>query len=519
MSTFKYGNVEMRIVKTNRAQRVSRRTDDNAEHVITDWHLDLEGWWNPAATSYFGDVNNVIPAAFPGSLPPITDNAIREYLMQSRRRIDYRDDLGNKILYTPADGYTQDADNGPYVAYCDVVEIHGEKSWKIRMIVQASVVECPGPGLTPSPLIANRWTQWMDTDEDYFSTIITEGVAVFRGDEIAKLGTYPDQYRRDLLFAVPNNYKREVVRVEQGSDINTVRYRIVDREKALNINQRYHSRVGVSRIEGYHTGGYYHPGSLEATGQIVGNAIEGAGVGGIGGAGIGAVPGAVLGAGAGFLRNVPQWNNGIVVSIWGHRNATRMEMTFLALAIATQRLGQGNFLGVFVRNTRWTLTHDIMGKYVRLEIQQRWGVEQMVRDLTTSVGNFFEQAWTVATQSLAGMLGAQEGQPADVQAAQAAQVQADTFGPGAIANALNFPPIWDNTGDIIGSGDPNHFNADGTLSQDSSADLRTHPPPPNSGGTRGTSLLTIVAQLLNDPCEKPAQPPALTQYTDLPLYE
>lgn len=510
MSVLSYGAVTMQIVRTNRCDRVEIPTDDGADHKWTEWTIDVDCWYNPAAMSYGGDVTGTFALA--GRLPPQTDAAILEYLMQPRRPIIYADELGNSTLVCPEPGFITDVNNGPFVKRCTVNQIHGDKTWSVNIVLTACVRRCAvtfnGHNIK-NPLIANRWTQYEDYDEDYFSTITTEGVAVFDGAELIRLGVYPDQYRRDLFFPIPINYKREPFQITALPDGNSVAYRIVDRQKPLNINSNLHA-MGITRIEAYHTVGW----DRHSAYAFIGNVVQTGGQAGINASPAGPQASAIWGTANGLgaaARMLPQYHSGIVVNIWGNRDSTRRDLTAVGIRIAQARVGANTLR----RSVGFNVTHDVTGKFVRIEINYNWGIDQIVQDVAASVPNLSSDFATLLGGAFTWLL----GNPATIGPAA---VAAD-LGPAAAFINAQFPGPWDNTLNILGSGDPSHketINGEPNQpSPDSDPALAViHPPPPRSNMTRGTSLVNVVAQLLTGPCEIPDQP-FLVRAGDLRVYD
>lgn len=473
MSKLFYGSVSMSLVGTRQVEQLQVPTDDGADRVLTKWTLHATCWYNPAVMGYSGNAENTT-AAF-NRLPAQTDTAIREYLMQPRRKLIYTDDLDNTIVESPLPGYAADAKYGPFVERCVVEKIHGSKTWAVSISITTYLNECKADqGVFRSPLLAHRWQQTMDYDDDYFATRTTEGVAHFRTDVLLALGHYPDQYRRDLFFAIPNNYKRGPIHVEALSDGTGIRYRFVDVEKPLNIHGTLHAN-NLTRIEAFQTGGYVSPNDSELAAQIAFDAARA-------GTEIGMGLAFTLGTALYFIRRLPKYSNVVVVNVWGNRNSNRGTLSQIAIAIALSRIQ--NSATPWARAVTMTLTHDLMGKFVRFEIQHRWSL---------SAAFTFTSSEAAAFQSGVASFLSNFSAPA----------AASANGIGSFVSLTNLGGTFDNTASFIAAGDVlGEQVANATL-------LTSHPPPPLSGGTSGTSLVSIVHQALMAPCTTPTAPPGV----------
>src|SRR5271166_3220238 len=110
MSQFIYNNIEFKLVKTNSVERIARHSDDKSQYMWTDFIIDLQFIYNPAATSYLpGAVQSY------GQLPMVTDTSIRFYLLQPRQPLLYEEG-GIVILSIQSNlpnGGAIDCENGP----------------------------------------------------------------------------------------------------------------------------------------------------------------------------------------------------------------------------------------------------------------------------------------------------------------------------------------------------------------------------------------------------------------------
>lgn len=363
---FTYGDISLDIIGLT-CQKQKELSADGSTYECTKFILDIDCALNPSYESYRGGaVGAATPVFQVGLTPGQTEKALRAYFAQHRRQltIDYHGRAG--WLISPLTGYTVDARNGPQIDVETVVETWGIRTAIVRFRVITWLVEIVSKATMPV-LLSHRWTQAMDTNEDYYSTITTDGDATFRVDELLRLGTYPDQYRHDLFHPIPNNHTR-TISVTAKSDGTGVFYRLVDTEKAFNL-----TGTQATRIEAYQTVSFGRPSIVGAALSVTSGVIHGAAQAGqAGGAFAGplvALGGAALHGAIALQRAMPKFSLSVLVKVWGHRNSTRASLMSYALGIANKRI-QKNNAG---RTYESLLTHVLNEKHVELSITQSWG--------------------------------------------------------------------------------------------------------------------------------------------------
>jgi hypothetical protein len=445
MSRLKYRNIELEIIHTREIHRRVVHSDDQTGYILTEWLFDVDCRYNPAATSYRAGVT---PIQQTGIFPFETDEALRHYLSQPQGKLEYYN--GGLVLRTPSLGYRTDARNGPIVESCNVVQVMGERQWLVNFRVRAFVNECPKAG-TKNPLLSHRWTRHVEIDSEHFTSIVTEGKAIFRTDVLIDLGRFPDSYRQDLFHVVPPNCQRERIDVEASSDGSTIIYRIIDREKHYNFG----SNCGAVRVEAYQTAWHSSPEPLPHLIDAFANGIPAAFAGG-GNPGAVAAAGLNAGVRAG-VRILPRHYNRVFCRAWGNRNSTREDLTSICTGIIARHLGPHLF-----KSQEVIVTHDLMGAFVEIDATVSWGPE------TFLAGAFAGGLRHLLTGDMASLAG--------------------------------WTSIWAQ------------FNPDEEFSAGSLTLKRNpqvgNPAPPKSKGTRGTWVGALVHQVLSGSCETPPKPPA-----------
>jgi hypothetical protein len=233
--------------------RLSSNVVDGPQHVappVPDFRpISLGPLISPALPPHAGINGFTIPGNRPASF---TAEQVKHYLMQPRLRLLWAWGF-QPVLTSPLPGTACDSSNGPRPISCDVVETHSGKTFLVRWVIQTDLNECPNFSYRPNAVLSNSFGQTDDLDEDFYVTRTTEGTAVL---DAAVLRTpsingvdllTADNLRPNLLLPVPSNMKRQHVRVRLEPDGVTVRYQVVDREKALNW-----SWPGITRVEASH---------------------------------------------------------------------------------------------------------------------------------------------------------------------------------------------------------------------------------------------------------------------------
>ncbi len=96
MSFMSYRGVSLgMMLSTNQISRRAVTTDDGQDRLYTHWSFDMTWLFNPVALAYALD-GNLIPRASPGSLPNVTDTAVRDFFMQPRGTPDLHTQRGRQ---------------------------------------------------------------------------------------------------------------------------------------------------------------------------------------------------------------------------------------------------------------------------------------------------------------------------------------------------------------------------------------------------------------------------------------
>jgi len=411
MTTVKWGVVEFAFRTT---KGISRELvfAPNKTYLYTRHTFDFTCIFNPSQTSYeLGpngvprlpntreadgsivnprDLENAVMGGGPGRLPTLTDKAIRNYLQPARGDRSYLGPMKReprKLIYkfgphtlleTPAAGFDTDANNGPIVEKCDVVQTIGVRTFIIHMRIVACVNECN----QNIPLLSHVWRRQVEYDGDGYASVATQGTAVFRSDVLRKLGTFPDKYRRDFMHPVADRQRREYIRITAEEDGVTYHYETMDKEVAYVIGSGINGVPnsgnppdGPIRFDGQFSAGYTSLGMAEATlnfqiGQqkneldLIGNIISS--------------PLYTITHGLGFaqtsINNLFQASNSTIpkfwrelnIRCWGNAYSRKTAMINWALGLADGIMD--------LSNTAWSqsvsISVDLMHKFISINIRQ-----------------------------------------------------------------------------------------------------------------------------------------------------
>jgi hypothetical protein len=124
----------------------------------------------------------------------------QDLVVESPQRLDPN---GNTFL--PCDPM-----GGPYVHYCRVFEVQGDKLAILHFAVETAITPCN------KILLSNRWSMTSETDGRGFTTRIIQGQARFRLDYLIQENFTPDEARNLLMVPADGALKRERVNVTAG---------------------------------------------------------------------------------------------------------------------------------------------------------------------------------------------------------------------------------------------------------------------------------------------------------------
>lgn len=425
------------------------------------------------------------PGEAPGAAGVTTDVAVKHWMMQPRRQLVYM--VGEiPALVSPSlnsDGTAAQCDmyNGPLPLSCDVVQISGTKTFLVDFAVETYLNEAYFYVDKPSVLLSHRWSQRQDIDQDYYSTIVTTGIAHFRTDRLLFLGAVPDDFRSYLFFPKVQGMKR-TCNVEASEDGSMLRYTIVDRELALSIIPN-----GVTRVECFHSAGGRGM-DLEKTisslggvptkfGQIFqpgGRFGKGEGTKLISSVFLHSLYSAIRSMGS--IDFLPRLHVSCTARVWGRQTTLRKTLENVAVNLVLTRLAMSvSQFALFTSGAELNVTHDVAGTFV-----------ECVGSLTT----MFNQT----SQAILNLVQA----PLDTQILIGNFAQ--FFRTGNMPQVQNCFPDFDATPFLLDLGP----DGDGMDLPSGAVTLNNRVPVTS----RGTYLQRIAAAALLSPNQIPAAPPA-----------
>src|ERR1043165_8351800 len=360
MELLHYNGIDLRVVSTNYVDRTNVRTEDGVDPLYTKWTIDAIVHINPAGvdiqgvnivergTSYIAapPLPNNLPDAgeVPGSMPGVTDNAIRAILMQPRKRLIVVAG-GATILDVPrrkpgqgplSERYLTDAKNGPFCDCLAIKQIIGSTHFVAHVRFTAHDIEYPGTD--QNIVLSNRWTCAEDLDElnypvrEFYGEAILRTDIMHERDLVARGNSQPgqgapnfnaDSLRSFFFFAIPKNYQRENVKVELSSDGSKLTWSFRDVGKCYNLG----GNSTIRKIEAFQDSEII----LGTAARAVGQTIQQVGLDvaknwwnpfSLLSSGLSA-PGQMLENG---LNNLPKYQVRVSVAVWGDRDAKRQEL-------------------------------------------------------------------------------------------------------------------------------------------------------------------------------------------------
>jgi hypothetical protein len=83
-------------------------------------------------------------------------------------------------------------------------------------------------------MISNRFSQTHSVDDHSYTTMTTEGTAIFRTDAIYKDGISPDFFRSKVFSPIPQGFRREILYVKGREDVTGILYGYKDTQVPVN---------------------------------------------------------------------------------------------------------------------------------------------------------------------------------------------------------------------------------------------------------------------------------------------
>lgn len=144
--------------------------------------------------------------------------------------------LARLFLESPSPGFLVDCKNGPIPRLFSVVEAFGDANtlmadWGVETYVnEASLNSVVHPGA----MVSNRFSQTHSIDASGYTTMTTEGDAVFRTDLLYANDVAPDSLRSIAFMPIPQGFTREVLYVKGREDVTGVSYAYRDTQVPVN---------------------------------------------------------------------------------------------------------------------------------------------------------------------------------------------------------------------------------------------------------------------------------------------
>lgn len=140
------------------------------------------------------------------------------------------------FLESPGPDSKVDCKNGPIPRLFNVMEAFGDATtlivdWGVETYVnEASVHNVRSVG----SLLSNRFHQTHSVASDGYTSITTEGSAIFRTDLVYDIPNSPDAFRAIAFMPIPQGFTREILYVTGRPDVTGVDYGYRDTQMSVN---------------------------------------------------------------------------------------------------------------------------------------------------------------------------------------------------------------------------------------------------------------------------------------------
>jgi len=172
-----------------------------------------------------------------------------------------------------------DCKNGPIPRILSTPKVFGDATtFILDFAVETYINESVQNGVyAPGALLSNRFKQVHTVGQDSYTTINTDGMAIFRTDWVYRLPASPDCVRPLLTLPIPRGFQRENVVVEGLPDVAGVRYAFQDRQVPSNfVAGPYVKAAKISAVhrQGVTNNSFVLEGALSAYERILGVAAN-----------------------------------------------------------------------------------------------------------------------------------------------------------------------------------------------------------------------------------------------------
>lgn len=395
-----YRGVELQVCRFVVFAAKNITSEDGSDYLYTHRVIAAECIFNPSATASLGGTPNArTTAGAPGDSPTITEQSLREWLLQPRQALTVS--VNNQVIIdSPAPLLDEngvltrpktDAFIGPKPIEVTVKQFIGYNSFRVYFAIETWMREDSFFYL--SPMISNRWTLTETIDEHQYSTLHVEGVAVFRGDYLNFLQMQADQFRQSFIFRAHGSFKRKNLKVETDSTGLVVRYSFDDEQQTWMLKPT----LFFTKFEGYCIIDDSATRDYDAVmAGLVGGATRGyfhrRGSGGA--ASVQGLAGLVSGA----IASLPSTSATFVIDVYGTRFATRLMLASACIDMAIRvgfmpKLNQKIINGVRVpviadmmKNSTRTISVDFPNRHAHGEFSlTASGVTGIFRDLNSLI--------------------------------------------------------------------------------------------------------------------------------------
>lgn len=147
------------------------------------------------------------------------------------------------ILTSPGGNLPTDCKNGPTPKVFNIQEALGDaNTFVVDWACETFIQEASLNNVYGGALLSNRFAQTHAVDDDGYTTIATQGVAIFRTDFIYGMGAgvnpvptmNPDTQRPILFMPIPRGFVRGNIQVTGREDVTGVDYAYEDRQVRVN---------------------------------------------------------------------------------------------------------------------------------------------------------------------------------------------------------------------------------------------------------------------------------------------
>lgn len=276
MASLSYNGFAFSDIQTTNLDQQPKFTKDGVEYLHDEYVVRVKSIFDQSAFSntplnLAGTATTGFAPGIAGEAPSVTYRRLMGCLSRPRQTLIFSDAGGN-ILTSPSAGATTDANWGPKVTDLKITSMT-PTTWMIEFEVKTWIHNCCASNPNGSTLtgqanvnnstayIANRWSESVNYNDEFYATVTRDGTLYFRADTLQAAANFnaqqADFYRSVCVAACPmrNGFMRTESKYSVSEDGLTITYSITDKQvycmplaPAVKVEATYKTNAKMAQI-------------------------------------------------------------------------------------------------------------------------------------------------------------------------------------------------------------------------------------------------------------------------------